>query len=74
VRFPWALILRRRYGVTSAMDRRRKMLKKRRRLQRLAEEETPGVRLIFAEGYAATKGKRIPGDKDEPPPAPEEQP
>jgi len=56
------------------MDRRRKMLKKRRRLQRLAEEETPGVRLIFAEGYAATKGKRIPGDKDEPPPAPEEQP
>jgi len=56
------------------MDRRRKMVKKRRRLQRLAEEQTPGVRLVFAEGYAAVKGKWIPGDKDGPPPPPEKQP
>lgn len=56
------------------MDRRRKMLKKRRRLQRLAEEKTPGVRLIFKEGYAGVKAKWIPGDKENRPPSPEEQP
>lgn len=57
------------------MDRRKKMLVKRRKKQRTAEEHDPGTRLIFKEGSALVVGQWTPRMKDkEPPLAPEEQP
>ena len=56
------------------MDRRRRMLKKRRRKQRIEDENQTGIKLIFAEGYAAIKGTWKRGDEGEPPKPPDEQP
>lgn len=54
------------------MDRRRKMLRKRRSKQSGLEETEPGCRLIFKEGTAAVAGKWEPGS-DETKPLPVEQ-
>jgi len=68
------------------MDRRRRILTKRRRKQDLAlagrslsrkdpeRREMPGTRLLFAEGSAAVRDRWIPGDERDPPAAPDEQP
>lgn len=57
------------------MDRRKKMLVKRRKKQQRVNERWPNTRLIFKEGTAAVAGEWTPQMKDkEPPLPPEEQP
>ena len=56
------------------MDRRRKMLKKRRKKQAQVEEVNPNHHLIFKEGTAGVIGRWQPGNDQPKPASPNDQP